>query len=433
MHARLPYLSGLALTCSLRTSHRHLPVHDFLAPLVLSPPFRLLHHKAPSRFSFQRYQTSVNDEAVSSVPVSKPTTPPSQKSPRRPSQNAWVELLDQYLPLELRSKDWLGNLAAFEGIRPIYILPPLLIEARASFTLGLLGYIAMDQGRWNAYMWLVKELLSCNVLKESSMDTVLMEELPEYGMASLDDLTSHPLVLEPRSGHPSSHSPVSLDQLTENYEPKGVGISVDMMRDVVGQIWQSVARFILEATNEDSERYKELMSYAHRTIALMHHYQKIPDSIYTNKSGQASIHVRKPPMLELLSSRILTILSDSVWKAEEQEIIAEAASMGAKHVYKGHELPGAEYQPRIPSLGPQIWLELVLWSCVESSMIADAAKVVAEMAKAKGDKRWQVITWKYLQASTPKHTGDHLVATSSLIRWWLNSIAGTPEGYTDGK
>ncbi|MCJ1377078.1 hypothetical protein MMC17_000168 [Xylographa soralifera] len=331
----------------------------------------------------------------------------------------------------MRSKGWLENLAAFEGIRPIYKLPPLLIEARASFTLGLLGYVAIDQGRWAAYIWLIKELLNCNLLKESSMDTVLREELPGYGPDSLDDLTSKPLVLESKSDSSLDHLPVSLDQITENYEPKGAGISPEMMRDVVGQIWQSVARFILEATNKEPEQCKELMSYAHRIIALMHHWQKIPDSIYTNISSRASPYVQKPLMLELLSSRILTILSDSVWKAEEQEVIAEAASIGAKHVYKGHELPGAEYQPRIPPLGTQIWLELVLWSCVESSMIADAAKVVAEMAKVKGDKRWQVMTWGSLQASTPKHAGDPITSTPSLIRWWLNSIAGAPEGYNN--
>ncbi|MCJ1432456.1 hypothetical protein MMC27_001812 [Xylographa pallens] len=434
MHSRLPYSSGLALTCGLRTSNRHLPVFDFLAPLVLSPALKTGHQKASSRFSYRYYQTAVHDGTASSAqltPHQKHLTLPLESSSRRLGQDAWVELLDQYLPLELRSKGWLENLAAFEGIQPIYTLPPLLIEARASFTLGLLGNIAIDQDRWDAYIWLIRELLKCNVLKKSSLNTVLREELPEYGTGSLDDLTSKPLVLNSKSDRPLNHLSVSLDQLTDNYVPKGAGISPDMMRDVVGQIWQSVARIILEATKKEHERCKELMSYAHRIIALMHQHQKIPDSIYTNKFSRASLHVRKPPMLELLSSRILTILSDSVWKAEEQEIIVEAASVGAKYVYKGHELPGAEYQPRIPPLGTQIWLELVLWSCVESSMIADAAKVVAEMAKAKGDKRWQVTTWGSLQASTPKPARSSVVATPSLIRWWLNSIAGAPEGYND--
>ncbi|MCJ1392686.1 hypothetical protein MMC18_005557 [Xylographa bjoerkii] len=433
MHARLPYSPPIALTCGFRTSNRHLLVHDFLAPLALSSSPRKRHNAQSSRISFRRYQATVAGEAVSSAqitPALERTTDRLQSSSRRLSQDAWVELLDQYLPLELRSKGWLENLAAFEGVRPIYTLPHLLIEARAFFNLGLLGYVAIDQGRWPALIWLTKELLSCNLLKESTMDTVLREELLDYGTGSLDDLTSNPLVLG-NSDCPVGRVSVSLDQIVENYEPKGAGIAPDMMRDVVGQIWQSVARIILEATNQDLERCKEMMSYAHRIIALMHHHQKIPNSIYTNNSNRASPHIRKPPMLELLSSRILTILSDSVWKAQEQEVITEAASIGAKYVYKGHELPGAEYQPRIPPLGTQIWLELVLWSCVESSMIADAAKVVAEMVKVKGDKRWQVSTWESLQASTQKHGGDLVTATPSLIRWWLNSIAGTSEGYKD--
>ncbi|MCJ1282585.1 hypothetical protein MMC26_001910 [Xylographa opegraphella] len=392
------------------------------------------HHKWSSKFSVHGNRNTGRDGAApspQSAPAPKHTTHASQSLSRRLSQGAWVELLDQYLPLELRSKNWLENLAAFEGIRPIYALPPLLIEARASFTLGLLSYVAIEQGRWDAYMWLSKELLSCNVLKESSLETVLREELPEYGMDSLDVLTTKPLVLRPRSDRPLKHQSVSLDQIAEYQEPSGAGIAPDMMRDVVGQLWQSVARLILEATKAELERCNELMSYAHRTIALMHHYQKIPDSMYSNKYSRASPYVRKPPMLELLSSRILTVISDSVWKAEEQAIIAEAALKGAKYVYKGHELPGAEYQPRISRLGTQIWLELVLWSCVESSMIPDAAKVVAEMVKAKGEKRWQVMTWGSLQASTPKDMGGPVVAPSGLIRWWLNSIAGTQEGYKD--
>ena len=437
MQARLPYSPVLALTHGFRTTYRHLPVYDFLVPLALRSPMQ----KWPSvqesqRSQCHRYSTAVAGENTSNAPLaytSKPRSPSSQAPSRSQSQNAWTELLDQYLPLELRSKGWLENLAAFEGVRPIHTLPPLIIEAREFFSLGLLGYIAIHQGRWPVLMWLIKELVTCDMLRTNSMENVLQYELLDYGPGSLDGLSSKPIVLKVKNDFPSLRWSGSLDQVTEKYEPEGIGIPPGMMRDVIGQIWQSVAQIILEATNEEPETCKKMMSYAHRIIALLHHYQKIPNSIYTKGTYRVSPHIRKPPTLELLSSRILTILSDSVWKAREQEVIAEAASVGAKYVYKGHELPGAEYQPRIPPLETQIWLELVLWSCVESSMVVDAAKIVAEMIRAKGNKRWQVITWESLQALNSKQAEDRTAVTPGLIRWWLNSIAGVSAGYNDGE
>ncbi|MCJ1476029.1 hypothetical protein MMC13_004693 [Lambiella insularis] len=427
MRNRLPYSPTLALTRSLwiRPSHAVLP--EFLAPTAFktSPTERqqirpLLNKRCSHHAANLTGDTApVNVTLFPEAPTTARKGTISAESRRRPSQDDWVTLLDQYLPLEMRSKGWLENLAAFEGIRPTYTMPTLLIESRASFRLGILAYLAVEQGRWTALIWLIKELLNAT-LPQHATPCVVKDGLLHFGDGSLDDLTRFHITATIMPHIPRQNTP-TLDEITQNDSQRESEIS---MHDVVGQIWQSVARIIIKATEEDSDKRKNMMSYAHRIIALLHHHGWVPDSIYRSESGRAPSWLQKPPMLQNLSSRILTILSDSVWRAQEQEVIAEAAAVGAQYVYKGHELPGAEYQPHITPLGTQVWLELVLWSCVESSMVPDAAKIVAEMIKAKGMHVWTVTTWSNLQELASISPSRAALSNSSLIQRWLNSIAG---------
>lgn len=477
MHSARPSSMAKAIRNSFLVSSRAFHIFGFLAPSVHGRTWSEERSQRRLQGSNVRHHTIVSTDSRHTVSIADAPEipPPHQQSEKfrefarsRLSQEAWAELLDPYLPLELRSKDWLQNLAAFEGVRPIKTLPPLLTEARRTFPLGLLGHIAVDQSRWAAWLWLVKEILkqASNGIGKSTQDAI--PEFLSYGSVPLDELTLNPITAETQAKVPSSqlgsmddmteHSPTADNELTDaGINPINAGTqaivsnkslaSLDAMtdsipvmetaeykamKDTIGQIWQSIAMIILEAADRETDQTTEMMSSVHQAIALLHHHGWIPQSIYSCESGEVPFDLRKPPLLEILSWRIMTTLSDAVWKARERELITENGSTDESFAYKGRELPGGEYQPRIRPLGTATWLEFVLWSCVESSMVPDASRIIGEIAKRKGKNKWKVVNWDALQESAINKRRDAAKIKPGFIQWWLNNLRGTSEGYSEG-
>ena len=379
---------------------------------------------------------------VSTTPIALPSnqSPPKHTSSTVSPRNnrffdARVSLLDPYLPLELRSKDWLENLAHFEGIRPIHTLPKLLSEVQRSrpHYLSFLSYIGLLQGRWAALLWLVKAVVGTDQPALAVTNDKPFYQMPWDTDISLDELTStsnppYKIITE----SPQNLTPFSLEQSTKSYKMNWQGKPADSDNDLIGHIWQCVGSLILAAADSGAEESTEIMSHVHQILAYMHHYDIIPTSLYNYKPAKDYTALQRPPTLHLLSSRIWTILSDSAWKAHEKEIIAEAAQVGAKYVYKGHELPGAEYTPRLRQLDPATWMELVLWSCVEGGWIGTAAWIVNRMLHRKDQPNWTTVSWSTLRSSAiqegpESNSSDWQSPKTRYIR-----VAGTFEGYSDG-
>ncbi|MCJ1250971.1 hypothetical protein MMC30_008201 [Trapelia coarctata] len=476
MHSARPFSLAKAIGNGFLVDSRAFHVFKFLAPSVNETTWAKQRSQRQLQGSDVCHHASFSTDSRHTVDIADAlaTPPPPQQSDefgqptrKRLSPEAWAELLDPYLPLELRSKGWLQNLAAFEGVRPIITLPSLLTEARRAFPLGLLGHIAVDQGRWAAWLWLIQEILKhdTNGIRKPTHDAI--PGLPKYGPGLLDELTMDPISAEieakvPRSQLGSfddmtehcsvadtevtdaginptnsdtqamlpSHPLVSLDEITGSIPLMETAV-YGAMKDAVGQIWQSIAKIILEAAEREPEQTRQMMSYVHQAIALLHHHGWIPQSIYSCESGEVPLDLRKPPLLEILSWRIMTTLSDSVWKARERELVKQNGSTDANFAYKGRELPGGEYQPRIRPLGPATWLEFALWSCVGSSMIPDASRIIGEIAKRKGRNEWKVINWDALQESATNRRRDAAKVKPGFIQWWLNNLRGTSEGYSE--
>jgi hypothetical protein len=100
------------------------------------------------------------------------------------------------------------------------------------------------------------------------------------------------------------------------------------------------------------------MSCVFRTLARLHHAGMISDRVYQYPKPDASQIVFRPPALHFLSSSIMSVLSDAAWHEHETAVAAAAADAGEPS-------PFIPYTPGIRELGPEIWLELILWCCVE--------------------------------------------------------------------
>ena len=323
---------------------------------------------------------------------------------RRRDPKSWADLLDQYLPHELRlsTNQYATRISSVGNPRPIQSLPRLLSLARTTkaLKLDLLSYVGVSHGRWEAVIWLVKAMLDQCQDSTSSSDWTMAKSISDtpwftHG-ESLEELTSHPIWAEESTMSP--HLGPMLDEATYAKPSEHWRLGEFMRREGIGQIWQSVGCMILQAAdrpNED-ENFKIIMFNVFQILGHLHHINALPGTIYNYTPAQDPSVLRRPPTLNLLSSRIMTILSDIRWKIHEREASSKTSSSRANQPDSSHEHPNVSLQPRIRELGPEVWLDLVLWSCVEGGWITEGAWIVRQMMRHKGDQRWSAVNWHAL-------------------------------------
>ncbi|KAI4155103.1 MAG: hypothetical protein LQ340_001222 [Diploschistes diacapsis] len=172
-----------------------------------------------------------------------------------------------------------------------------------------------------------------------------------------------------------------------------------------------------------------MMAFIHQLIAHIHSEGAISPSIYQFESSDVSAPLRKPPFLHLMSSRIMTALSDAVWKVTEPKLMGDAALVAATYAYKGYEMPGSELNPRVRLLGPEVWLEFILWSCVHGSYFIEAGKLIEHVQRQRGNQEWKTKSWEHIQESLDQKWAT--VKDPDRVRSWFDRIAGTAEGYSE--
>ncbi|KAJ0424112.1 hypothetical protein BJY00DRAFT_299294 [Aspergillus carlsbadensis] len=256
-----------------------------------------------------------------------PEIPPwERKSPR-----AWMSLLDQYLPPSLQN-GFTGTSQSHTEHPPDMAQKPFvqavelahfLFHARANLNLDLLTHLGFRSGDWAA------------ALKEISLLSKrgFVDEWASNSGVSLDQLTGQHVLSIPR--------PASLDALT-----RAPFAQYHRMR-LMAEVWKSLGSILA-------------MSYVYRIIARLHH------------SGAISEPTPRPPGIHLLSVQILDILSNEAWIIHQAEVTAKAAAAG-------QDSPFLSLKPNLKELGHEIWLEFILWCCVEDGHIEEGIWLVEQM------------------------------------------------------
>ena len=341
-------------------------------------------------------------------------------------------MFDPYLPPSLRLQSRFVESEGNAEVRPIHDLAELLANRLidSSWKTEPLTCLGLQQNRWPAFLWLVQEMIKVQTPIPSSLATDPLNGWAK-GSLSLNELTSAPLVgvnvsqrqsLEPLKQSLDSLLGLPLPPTSSNGHMQG--------QDSLGWLWMCLGSMIINAMDMDPEAAAAVMANVYQAIASMHHHDVIPKTIYNYDTALDASAVQRPPTLRLLHSRILTTLSDAAWTATEAQVLKEAQTIGAKFVHKGHKLPGAEYRPRVRSIGLEMWLEFILWSCIESGRISQASWVINQIVDQQKDGMpWKVLSWEALRDQTRLKD----VSGISGTRKQLLAAASTAEGYSEGK
>lgn len=317
--------------------------------------------------------------------------------------HTWVAILEAGLPPHLRQDPRASSTAALNAADCAEILLAAQGAATEEGGLDILYHLGMVEARWREVIWLVKHLVEDYAAPRSKAGKLSQTIWPWSNDGSLDAMTLGPIELQ-RPRDPSEASSLgptltpTLHELTDDLKPESMSRTDRSQQGVLGQVWRSLGAMIL-ACPEGVVKPEIL-----EIIAYLHHQEIMPSSIYSQKPGTDHSAIQQPPTLHLLSSRILTSLSDAAWRAHERAVVEETKAQGGEYVPLRPEIPGMAYRVHVAGLRPEIWLELILWACLHGGWIVEGAAVLRAVYRQK--PAWKPLSWRSLVPSEESGVPD---------------------------
>ncbi|KAL8785964.1 MAG: hypothetical protein Q9213_003040 [Squamulea squamosa] len=319
------------------------------------------------------------------------------------NQRLWTCLLEPYLPQHLQRKQRREVDAAFaDADRPVPVgnLHIWLAEARRTKEPegDLLTYLVVKEGRQDAAVWLIEAMLkehAKNLQKPDSLSGLLSVSPRNQPMASLDDLTYSAADLA--GSLDVKHAPgPTLDTLT-------AFIGRSASHECLGEIWRSIGSMILQAADHKpaSIESRSIMTCVLRMLAHLYHFDAVPASIYNQTRALDPSVLQRPPTLYFWSLRMLGDLSDASFHLINPDPVANsdgAISLQDPSESNVTNLQNVDTEPLMPEVEAHIWLDFVLWCCVEGGWITEAAEIVHEIwTRSKQGQKYSVIDWDTLR------------------------------------
>ncbi|KAF2765250.1 hypothetical protein EJ03DRAFT_355043 [Teratosphaeria nubilosa] len=305
----------------------------------------------------------------------------------------WLRLLEPRLPAHLRDVDTETPIeqASVSNAEEIASILCDASDVKAnSANQGkahdLLTYLGSHQGRWPTVMWLIKSVVE-DFPSSMTAPAQSASKDPWGRCGPLSEITRQSLDIELDQLDAKSHVGfLPLDHHPDMASSETVRVS---RHQALGRIWLSLGNMILR--NEGNIVKPEILEI----IAYLHHRGIIPSSIYSQKPRTDVTAIQQPPTLHLLSSRILVALSDAAWRAHEKLVIEEAKAKGGDYAAIRPEIPGAAYRVHVEGLSREIWIELVLWSCLHGGWFQAGARILLNICRWK-KSQWKPLAWRTL-------------------------------------
>ncbi|KAL9018267.1 MAG: hypothetical protein Q9185_004433 [Variospora sp. 1 TL-2023] len=317
----------------------------------------------------------------------------------QPIKQAWSSLLEPYLPPSLRRTGSSEGATAARKPVPTQDLYIWLAEARKLKEPkgDLLTHLVVEEGRHDAVVWLVEEMLkeSIEPSEISRSKNAQLARKEEYHFDSLDDLTWSLDKIQEKI-NTAGFAGFSLDPLTQRTTP-------DSKHACLAEIWRSIGAMVLHAADHEpgSAGAKSTMTCVHRLLAYMHHDGAIPSTIYNHTPAKDPSVLQRPPTVYHWSLRILAVISDAWWTSthggvqKDGRVLSHAPGSDSSDE---NNLPLLNMSSVMPEVPPQIWLDYVLWCCVEGGWITEAAEIVYDMWTRHGETRqYSVIDYNSLR------------------------------------
>ena len=337
------------------------------------------------------------------------------KTPRNHDPDAWVDVLEPFLPGRIRRQDSLKASPPAPASHRDFL--SFLIRARNEADLDLLWHLGVTKDRWAVVLYIIRLLAERWVPFGRLSNRIQVFSGVQWPKVDLETMTeSGPIELD-QAGLQKSTVFDDLDAATANDEdPRW--LEKRFQQHGFGQMWRSVGNMILTASTSSSEESKRIMPHVLEILAVLHHHDLIPVSVYKPPSNDASA-LQQPPTLHLLSSRILTSLSDAALNAHVSSARSASSTSSGTYSQISREIPGSRPKVFVDELGHEVWLELVLWSCLHGGWVADGAAILRNMQKLKGTLAWSLICWKDVLQSSGVN-----VDTTSSVDWlhWQHSV-----------
>lgn len=210
-----------------------------------------------------------------------------------------------------------------------------------------------------------------------------VKEPPLADNISLSRLTGGTKATSPWKWARLEHVPsenISLDTLTVEPAARFFGDRI------LAEVLANLGSLVLASTDSSPEQSQHAMSCVFRILARLHHAGMISDKVYQYPTPDANSVMFRPPGLHLLSSPIMDVLSDAAWHEHEAAVAAASADAGETS-------PFIPYKMGIRELGAEIWLELILWCCVEHGFCKTGTLLVHRMTKMSGGHEWKAESW----------------------------------------
>nr|POF04176.1 hypothetical protein CFP56_21931 [Quercus suber] len=307
---------------------------------------------------------------------------PPQRQYRKGASKSWMRHIEGALPVHLRhDSSQTGDEACLTPIDTAGVLlaaHKLAVLNEHPAALPVLSYLGVVEQRWDAVIWLIKYVIEGTDAVVPSREPPPGPLWPWLNQGSMRSITEQAFAIDP----PDVDSDLPLlDTLTSTLKSDEAPSRAIIRKDFIGLLWYSLAEMILAC--DDGVIRPEVLEI----IAYLHHCELMPMSIYAQKPPATTMAIQQPPLLHLLSSQILKSLSDAAWKAQERLIMKDAEARGKYY----RAIPPSAYRVHVEGLRPEIWLELVLWSCLQGEWLSDGLLILYRTCVHQG--HWASLPW----------------------------------------
>ena len=333
----------------------------------------------------------------------------------------WASTLEGFLPDKLRDSPYRRSRISTESLTEVVTALQAAREEVSRSTFSLLAHMVNEDARGEAVLYIVDQIVQSQLwaLRRQSGGLPSNVTWPGESLAATFGAGCAELVNPTKPTKPTAR----LDSLLEvDDSPQSIAAHAAM-----AEVWLCLGNLIIDSDSQTAHESQLAMSVMQRILAQLHRYGLIPKEIYDYSQPSLSSFMQRPPLIHLLSSRILTALSDAVWKSQQDNLYQEAAAQGRPKGDVATDPHGRRFRLKTREIGREVWLEFVLWCCVESGHAAVGVHLIHSI-KQMTDQPWFAISW------TSNSTEQSQVSIDwNRVKQRTGGSVGRIEGYSSEK